>query len=439
MQPASRRAAPDMAFRDHPLRRQVIGEMHLRRFPDLSPPAQLIQLVRLLDADDRALEAAMLETMPNPTTIGGPRHRAGRWSPDLQVTWERHSEASTVTLTATGADAGQADWSIAPDREALTWVEAMPGAVVRAMRIIIVPNEALAAPAVAAADFSYSHLVTCHVAGGARLWTDFRIHHDGYGRMVVAANDLLPGDIARCLQRLQELGNYRNLALLGLPLAQSAWAALDGIDRTLADAGQALACGNQRDDDLLARLTGLSAELLSIAREIDYRMSATAAYARIVESRIAELAVRPIAGHQSLSDFTERRFKPAIRTCATLTERLALLNRRAEQFTALLRARIETHIENQNGRLLASMDRSVRMQLQLQHLVEGLSAVAISYYLVGLLAYPLKATEKAWPAFSATLWLGLAMPLAAGTVFVLMRGLRHRLIPDDDHGRDMGR
>jgi uncharacterized membrane-anchored protein len=70
--------------------------------------------------------------------------------------------------------------------------------------------------------------------------------------------------------------------------------------------------------------------------------------------------------------------------------------------------------------------------LRLQHLVEGLSVVAISYYALGLLAYPMKAVEKLAPAFSSTLVLGVAAPLIALTVWATMGRLRRRLISSDD-------
>lgn len=422
-------------FTEHPLRAQVVGEMQLRREPGFSVPARIVQMVRLLDATERGAEAAALAAMPGERGDGGQaRHREGRAGDDIRIAWERHSEASTVTVVLTGASA-EGEWRASADppiRAAIDWAEALPGAVIRAVRLIIVADEVEALAAVDSADFLMAQLVTCHVGGGARIWTDFRIHDDGYGRMVVAANGLLPGDLARCVQRLQELGNYRNLALLGLPQARTAWGELDRLEGALDQAGQALAVGQARDDALLATLASLSGQLLSIDSSIGYRMSATAAYGRIVASRLAELDVVPIAGHASLADFTERRLWPAVRTCAALTDRLALLNGRAVQFTALLRTRIETHIENQNGRLLASMDRSARMQLQLQQLVEGLLTVAVTYYALGLLSYPLKAVEKHWPALSATLLLGLAMPVIAVTVHHLIHGAKRRLVSSDN-------
>lgn len=425
----------DRSFLEHPLRAQVVGEMQLRREPAFSVPARIVQMVRLLDPAEREAEGKALAAMPGEQRDSGqPRHRETRVGDHIRIVWERHSEASTVTVVLTGHLAGTGGWHTddALAATAVRWAESLPGAVIRAVRLTIVADEAAARPVVAGSGFLTAQLVTCHVGGGARIWTDFRIHGDGYGRMVIAANALLPGDLARCVQRLQELGNYRNLALLGLPQARAAWSELDRLEVALEEAGQALAADRTRDDALLALLTRLSAELLSIDSSSSYRMSATAAYGRIVASRLAELDVVAIAGHPSLADFTERRLWPAVRTCAALTDRLALLNGRAVQFTALLRTRIETHIENQNGRLLMSMDRSARMQLQLQQLVEGLSTVAVSYYALGLLSYPLKAAEKHWPGLSSTLLLGVAMPAVLFLVSHLIHSAKRRLVSDDN-------
>lgn len=422
-------------FAEHPRRRAVVGEMHLRRFPAFTLPAQSIQLVRLVAEDERAAEQEALSRLPLSDTGSSPRHREGRWSTSLRGSWERHSEASTVTLMLTDAPS---DWT-APlhdtVRGALDWAEALPGGVIRATHMIVVDTEEEAAGPVATSGFRASQLISCHVAGGARIWSDFRIHDDGYGRIVVAANGLAPADLARCIQRLQELGNYRNLALIGLPVAQEAWGRLDAIERRLGAAGHALTERKQRDDDLLAALTTETERLLSLGTECNFRMSATAAYAEIVADRLTELEVRRIEGFPSLADFTGRRFNPAIRTCATFSRRLDALSIRAAQFTALLRTRIETNIENQNGRLLASLDESARMQLRLQHLVEGLSAVAISYYLLGLLGYPVKALEKAHLGPSSTLLLGMASPAIAVIVFLALRAMKKRLFHDSHNGK----
>lgn len=419
-----------IAFREHPLRRQVVGEMHLRRFPSFSLPAQIFQLFRLVEPGQREAEIAAVDR-DAATAPAGARHREKRWSAEVRTAWERHSEASTVTVALTGSSLGAAPWTRpdeGPAAAAIDWAESLPGGAVRASQLFIVADDHAAEPVLAAAGFSASHLVSCHMAGGARLWSDFRIHADGYGRLVVAANGMATADLIRVVQRVQELGNYRNLALLGLPVAQGVWSDVERIERALAASGLSLQGRDRSDDELLAELAQQAADLLSLAAACDYRMKATQAYALIVAERLTELRTTAIPGFQSLDEFMVRRFNPATRTCAALTERIALLNQRATQLTALLRTRIETHIENQNGRLLASMDRNARLQLRLQHLVEGLSAVAISYYLLGLIAYPLKAAEKWRPGLSATALLGLCMPIVALTVFLALSRMRHRLM-----------
>lgn len=411
--------------------------MHLRRFPEFALPAGITQWVKLVDADEREAEHRHVLAMPATPyedVTSHRRHVDGRGAGGLRISWERHSEASTTTLIRSDIRMPD-DWTAHPGTDAapaVGWAEDLPGAVIRATRIMIVADDEAAGPLLETAGFLVSDLVSCHVAGGARIWTDFRIHGDDYGRMVIAANGLLPGDLARCVQRLQELGNYRNMALLGLPLAQENWARLDALERTLDEAGRAQSSPDLRDDDLLFHLSELSAELLTVTTQCGYRMSATAAYAEIVTSRLAELDVQPIAGFHSLIDFTDRRFKPAVRTCATLMARLDALNERAGRFTAMLRTRVETRIENQNGRLLASLDRSAKTQLRLQHLVEGLSTVAISYYALSLLVYPVRAAGKYWPDMSEYVVLAVAMPIIVACVFLFMSALRRRLTDGED-------
>jgi uncharacterized membrane-anchored protein len=63
-------------------------------------------------------------------------------------------------------------------------------------------------------------MVCCDINAGLRIWSDFGIHGDGYGRLLVTAGDVGDGERGRIIQRVQELGNYRNLALLGFPTVQ---------------------------------------------------------------------------------------------------------------------------------------------------------------------------------------------------------------------------
>jgi uncharacterized membrane-anchored protein len=420
-------------MREHPARRQVVGEMHLRRWPAVCVPGVILQWLRLASEDDKAAQRDILLGLPQSDRFeqtAGQRHIAGALSDTVRFVWEAHSEASSLTLFA-AADGGlsldrltaRADFSAA-----VAMGERLPGDIIRASRIWIAADDNSVDHSGLINALVADELVSCHVGAGARLWSDFRIGPEGYGRMVIAANGLPPGDLTRLLQRLQELGNYRNLALLGLPTAQGHWPRLNAAEEELRRIGQDQIRADMRDDDLMARASALSLELTSLATDASFRMSATAAYAKLVEDRLGELAVAPIEGYPSLVDFTQRRFLPAVRTCAAFTRREGQLSLRAAQLTSLLRARIETRIENQNARLLASMERSAALQLRLQQLVEGLSVVALSYYSLALLEKLLIGAQEIEPAIHAHLIVAVLTLPVAGAVWLGLKRMKKRIL-----------
>lgn len=412
-------------MRQHPLRQKVVSEMHLRRWPALEAPALVVQMLRLVPDDLRPDERESLFRLPpgaEPGPADNSRHQSFRFAGPTAFVWERHTEASTLTLFA-AADA-PADKVAA----ALAWAADHPGDVIRATRIHVEVDEAAAATRLATIDFAESDLVSCLLGGKVRLWTDFRIGPDGFGRFVLAANGMAGSELSRLVQRLQELGNYRNLALLGLPAAQDNWQALDRMERDLNAIAASVTDPAVSDDALLEKVSGLSLGLMTLAMNSSYRMNATAAYAQLVEERLDQIGVAPIPGFQSLTDFTQRRLLPAVRTCAAQARREADLSERAARFASLLRTRVETRIENQNARLLESMEHSATVQLRLQQLVEGLSVVALSYYAIGLLGYVLKGAEDIAPRFHAPLFTALAVPVIVLTVWYTVRRLKKRLL-----------
>lgn len=373
-------------MREHELRRQVVSEMHLRRWPLLSVPGEVVQWVLAVDPGEREEEAAWLDPVcPAPADNPGARHRAGEFAPGIAMAWERHSEGSSLALFTRG--------TAPPLGEAIAWARGLPGRLVRATKIQLLKDDRAARRIVEDMEFVPGEIVSCMIGGKARMWTDFRLKEDGFGHILVSANGMDVRDFTRLVQRLQELGNYRNKALLGLAVAQAAWPRLDAAEERLAALADRLVTSDDRDDELMAKLSNLSLEISSVATSTGYRMSATAAYAKLVEERLSELQVEPLDGFASLVTFTQRRFLPAVRTCAALVEREKQLSERAGRLTSLLRARIDTRIENQNAELMRSMDRSSRLQLRLQQLVEGLSVVALSYYLLSLVGMGLRGLD----------------------------------------------
>lgn len=424
---------------EHELRRTIVGEMHLRRWPHVRAPAAIVQFVRVLAPEEREEERAALADLPQGARFlreGNPLHREGSFAPGLAFTWECQSEASTTTLFV---DEGNARTLFGPPGDpalvrALEWAGALPGKVIRATRLLVAVDEDAAAGLLPEMGFSEGELVSCHVGtgaegdGAARIWSDFRLRPDGFGVMLVAANGMAPADLTRTLQRLQELGNYRNLALLGLPVARKGWKTLDRIEAMLGEMNRAVARPDVTDDRLLEEVTSLSIELISQATASDYRMSATEAYATIVEERLADLNIRPCPGYLSLADFTQRRFLPAVRTCAAHRRRAEQLSQRTAQFMSLFRTRISTRIENQNGRLLASMERSASRQLRLQQLVEGLSVVAVSYYAVGLIGKMLEAGDGHLPGVDSHALTALLVPVVLLFVWLTLHHMKKRIL-----------
>lgn len=410
-------------MREHGLRRQIIDEMHLRRWPALKPPLSIWQIIRTLSNDEREQERALLERHGG-VLQPGQRHVSGQFHAGIEFAWERHTEGSSIAIfvrDGTGQD---------PIDQALAWIEGMPGMVVRATRIILIADEDAAEKLLPHLSFSAPDLVSCRTCDGMRIWSDFRLHEQDFGKLLVAGCGLDPVTLSRRVQQIQELGNYRNMALLGLPQVREQWAELDAIEERLRRFASAVSDRAAVDDDLMEQVATLSVELATLNNAIGYRLDATKAYASLVAERLEDLAPIAVANFQSLTDFTRRRFLPAVRTCASHGARLDKLTERAADLTALLRARIETRIENQNGQLLASMERRALEQLRLQQVVEGLSVVAIAYYGVGLVAYAAKAASRYWPGLDVELAIGLSIPLVLLATWLGMRIARRVLAGD---------
>lgn len=418
-------------MRDHELRRRAVGEMHLRRWPLLPVPCHIVQWVLAIDDVERAEELHAIEIQAGGADlVGNPSHREGRVNDRVTFTWERQSEGSSLTLYVSPCEeAGFLDpASDGYINQAIAWAQTLPGQVIRSTRIWLGESDADVQRVLDRHSLNRDELVSSTVGGGIRIWSDFRIMDDGFGRLFVAANGADRRDLTRQLQRMQELGNYRNKALLGLPVARECWPKLDAAEERLRDLSNRIADSDARDDSLLEELSGLALDLASVSTAISFRMDATHAYGQIVEERLEQLDVKPVEGFASLVDFTQRRFRPAMNTCLATNERIERIAHRTEQLASLLRARIDTRIENQNAELLRSMEQSISMQARLQQLVEGLSAVALSYYVLGLLKYALYAVPDDVLGVSDEFVVGLlVVPLVLG-VWWTMHVLKDRLI-----------
>ena len=128
-------------------------------------------------------------------------------------------------------------------------------------------------------------------------------------------------------------------------------------------------------------------------------------------------------GRQTFAEFMRRRYDPAMRTVKSAETRLRQMVDRATRAAELLRTRVDVERSAQNQKLLESMDKRADLQLRLQHTVEGLSVVAISYYAVSLAGYLV--APLAEPAgLSKTAMMALITLPVVGLVWAMVRRIR---------------
>ncbi|MDE2111806.1 MAG: DUF3422 domain-containing protein [Alphaproteobacteria bacterium] len=414
---------------NHPLRSFISEEMHVRRIPHFESPTRLVQFVMQGEAHIAQLGMEHIQRLGDvaspPTTKIGKYfvQRVGAFD----LIFEAHSEFCTFIVVASGR---KQPLNLNELEEAfpVDWFASLPGRTIQATQILYLPvGEPDPTTGELARIFSRPDIVVCDLAGGkARLWSDFDVHGDGFGRLIVADRGMRGFEPSNLIQRLLEQGHYRNMALLGLPEAQRLMPQVAQLDQRLSQLTASIAEQQQQDDELLREVSFLSAELAQLIASTRYRMSATRAYAQLSNDRLRSLDVRVVPGYQCLTDFTERRLMPAARTCDSFSNRLDELSQRVSWTSALLRTRVDTAVEKQNRDQLRSMNHRVALQLRLQHTVEGLSVVAISYYAIGLLKGISEGLSVVLPQISPEVATGsITIPVVALVWFALRRVKRH--------------
>jgi uncharacterized membrane-anchored protein len=210
------------------------------------------------------------------------------------------------------------------------------------------------------------------------------------------------------------------------------------IEHALSALTSQIAAEGGDDEAMLQSLTQLAAEIESEITHSQFRYGACRAYHALVVTRIAELRESRLAGTQTIDEFMTRRLSPAVETCATAARRLRDLSERVAQISGLLSTRVDIKRERQNQALLASMDRRAKLQLRLQQTVEGLSLAAIVYYVVGLVGYAAKGGKAGGLAIEPDLLVGLAVPVVALAMMLLLRRSRQRMRLESDGAAKRG-
>jgi uncharacterized membrane-anchored protein len=414
---------------DHPKRFQLNDEVHARPPEALTSPTSITYLA-LFAAGSRGEDHRAIVELADKHGVTPPETGVSHYSQDFgafRLKWERHTEFSRLKVIVPDSDGAN---FAKPAIQALPedWVAALPGETMVATHVLLLPapKKPIDPETLANDAFGGNWLIGSRVGGGAATaYTDFRIHSDGFSRLIAYDNGLKPRQAGRMIQRLLEIDTYRMMALLAFPVARELAPRLSTQERELAQIANAMSSNATAEEPmLLDRLTRLQSMIESGHADTDYRFAAARAYYDLVKRRIEELREERLEGLQTYQEFTERRLMPAIQTCDAVAARQEELSRRVARATQLLSTRVAVARERQSQQVLQSMDRRAKLQLRLQETVEGLSVAAVTYYAVGLIGYLAKALAEMGLPISPAVIMGISIPIIAGLVWYGVRRVR---------------
>ncbi|MEO0495797.1 MAG: DUF3422 domain-containing protein [Pseudomonadota bacterium] len=373
----------------HPHFYDLLNETHARTANGMGAPCLVSHMVFLSDEDshqrDREAVRRFAE-MPRHHIMELEGNHARVQTPQGILKWERHTEFSSYTLFEEDPEEGADSRSLA-DTLTNGWPIQGAGKLLLALRVHVDGGEEMRwwrdwekRP-----TSEPSGCLSRINGGRAIIRTNFMPGADGFSHIYIkdlSGNDRVRG---RVTQRILDIETYRILSLLALPAIKSIGPRIAAFDDGIAAVARDLSSDvATNDEEMLGRITSIAADVEELAVSSQFRLNASRAYAGIVESRMADLREEKVDGYQRFTSFIKRRLQPAVRTMEAILERQRQVSARVARISDLLRARVDVALEKQNQSLLASMDERVTQQLKLQKTVEGLSVIAISYYLIGI-------------------------------------------------------
>ncbi|MES2049033.1 MAG: DUF3422 domain-containing protein [Pseudomonadota bacterium] len=449
---------------NHPLRIPLAAEIHSRPSLRLRAPEAITHLAVYAKSDSNAdtdnvqLQQEILASFCTYFGVACPGGEAKYFFHDFgrfRLKWECHTEFATYTFvenangeSVSGHGVAQALTRVPIGHLPEQWLLDLRGKIMVAAHVVLIKNgngngngnDTDETPSPIRQTLEGSVLVGSQVLQRGEVWTDFLIQADGFSRFIVKDQDFLDQQAGRIVQRLLEIETYRMMALLGLPHAQKAAPVLAVIENELVKLTAAMtlsggvvtdvaADGVDTDSEqiLLRQIIDLAARIEKLSMENNYRFSASKAYFSLVQSRIEELREFRIEGVPTIAEFMERRLAPAMNTCEAIVRRQETLADRIAHTNDLLRTRVGIVQEQQNRKILQSMNTRAAQQLRLQQAVEGLSVAAITYYVAGLVQYAGKGLKAVGLQINPELVTGLLIPLIAGSVWFGLRRVHQKM------------
>jgi uncharacterized membrane-anchored protein len=443
---------------DHPLRTVLHEEVHARPPVALWPRDRILNQAFLLKGTDRQQQLDWINAISEQTKLPiDPNHgqtfRIIELRPAPQriiIKWELHGEFSSISAIVQQKDLiVEAPIKTRPTIEnevndllaklSIKPMHAAGGLRISAIDIAFEDRALFLAADEVAHLFSGNTLIGSTILTNqkAQLWTDLQIDQDGYISYLVPHAGMGSRQAGRVARRITEVEIYRMASMLAFPVAKSLSAPLRNAEAELSELSKQISTAQgqeavtpHQDGEFLECISTLASKIEEWISEHGLRFTAAEAYSQLAAKNLEELTETPLPGVQTLSEFMERRFAPAMSTCSWTQRRLRELSDRISRTTQILRTRIEFVNERQTQELLASMDRRAKIQLRLQATVEGVSVLVLTYYAVSLIIYMAKGVKELGVMVPAELIGGASAPIIAYGIYALNKLRKKKFDPD---------
>jgi len=156
-----------------------------------------------------------------------------------------------------------------------------------------------------------------------------------------------------------------------------------------------------------------------MAESMRYKLSASVPYDRIIRANVTLLQEQPVADCRPVSEYVDGKTIGVADGYQQLLKRIGALGQDFQGSIAVIRTKVELQmqhqnlaLEDQNLKLLRSVDKTTRSQAILQRTIEGMSFIVISYYMSGLGEHVFKALAHLGMIDDYTLFSGLFVPVS---------------------------
>ena len=446
--------SPFMRPCDHPSRAALHEEVHARPPIPLWPNERVISQSFLLDAASRQQQIQWVQKLSNALgcSPNGDDHsfvtlQLAAEPERVLVKWELHGEFATIAVIfhnnvkvkdplLKSRLENERELDLLFKNLGCPIISEAGGQRISALDLVFEHRPLFSEAQEVSEIFSGNTVLGSYIFSSkkAQLWTDLQLDQDGFISFFIPHDGMGSRQLGRIARALAEAETYRMVAMISFPVAKSLSLPLREAESELAALSEKISqlqgqagVNTEKDGIFLEELSRLASRIEQWISGYGLRFTASEAYSQLLSKNLIGLNESSIPGVQTLSEFMDRRFQPAMGTCIWTQRRLRELSDRISRTTQTLRTRIEFVNEEQTQKLLASMDHRARLQLRLQETVESLSVLVLTYYAVSLLAYIVKGGKEAGLDIHPEIIAAIAAPVIAIIFILISRRRRRRL------------